>query len=81
MLCNRFLEGVNKKHLFKEIKALSNKKKWWENVSLTTMGFEDMLCWSESYINIAGDGERIDIKRCGLLIRRHSILLLLLLYN
>ena len=64
MLCNKFLEGVNKKNLFKEIRTQKNS--WWEKVSTSVMGFEDMVSRSESYINIAGDGQRVDIKRYGL---------------
>ena len=73
MLCNKLLEGVNKKHLIKEIKA-SSKKKWWEKITTSVMGFEDMLCKSEGYINIAGDGERIDFKRQGLCVHQNMIL-------
>ncbi|KAI6645712.1 hypothetical protein LOD99_12975 [Oopsacas minuta] len=62
MLCNKFLEGVNKKHLYKEMRTV-NKKNWWEKVSRCSMGFEDLLTRSDNYVNITTEGVRVDAKR------------------
>ena len=65
ILCNKFLEGVNKKHLYKEIRTASKKRSWWDRDSTVSMGFEDLLSRSDRYINVKGDGERVDVRRIG----------------
>ena len=67
LLCSRFLEGLDKKKVFREVKR-SKKKYLWDNISTTCMDFEDLLIRSPDYIdrmkscrknNMDKDGEYI----------------------